>query len=354
MKLARSNDELVEYMKKHGMVKTPAILEAFRAVDRGDFATPHLGQVAYLNRPIQDGDVHLSAPFIYADALEELNPKPGMSFLNIGSGTGYLSYLVSMLVGELGVNHGVEINKALLEHSARCIATTDDRLGRKTDIQLLEGNGLDVKPDLGYDYDCVYVGAGCDPDLTLPYLQGLLNVKGVMVAPFREELVRVERMEDGSFTSRTLSIVCFSPIAMPADKKDTESLGPSPVRFVVKPWSPLCHSVYPRSFRDAVVTVLMANGRDGTVPGVLPPALWMEIMGFARRDWFSEAAIGQKREAKTKAKRDAVAAAAAAGKGIEKAGGSGSAGDNGSGISRKSVYSACLGAAATQVGCHVS
>lgn len=42
-------------------------------------------QVAYLNRPIQDEDVHLSAPFIYADALEELSPKPGMSFLNIVS-----------------------------------------------------------------------------------------------------------------------------------------------------------------------------------------------------------------------------------------------------------------------------
>lgn len=45
MKPARSNDDLVEYMQKHGMVKTPAVLEAFRAVDRGDFATPHLGQV---------------------------------------------------------------------------------------------------------------------------------------------------------------------------------------------------------------------------------------------------------------------------------------------------------------------
>lgn len=52
MKLARNNDDLVEYMKKHGMVKTPAILEAFRAVDRGDFATPHLGQVcmSYVER----------------------------------------------------------------------------------------------------------------------------------------------------------------------------------------------------------------------------------------------------------------------------------------------------------------
>lgn len=42
-----------------------------------------LMQVVYFNRPVQDGDVHLSAPFIYADALEELSPKPGMSFLNI-------------------------------------------------------------------------------------------------------------------------------------------------------------------------------------------------------------------------------------------------------------------------------
>lgn len=45
----------------------------------------------------------------------------------------------------------------------------------------------------------------------------------------------------------------------------------------MKPWSPLCHSIYPRSFRNAVLTVLMANGREESLPGVLPPALWMEV-----------------------------------------------------------------------------
>lgn len=45
MKVPRTNDGLAEYMQKHGMVKTPAIFEAFRAVDRGDFATPSLAQV---------------------------------------------------------------------------------------------------------------------------------------------------------------------------------------------------------------------------------------------------------------------------------------------------------------------
>ena len=48
-------------------------------------------------------------------------------------------------------------------------------------------------------------------------------------------------------------------------------------RFVVRPWSPVCHSVYPQSFRNAVMTVLMANGREDTVPSVVPPALWMEV-----------------------------------------------------------------------------
>lgn len=80
-----ANDDLVEYLQKQGIVNTPAVLEAFRAVDRGDFATPNLRQVAYMNRPVQHGHIHLSAPFIYAEALEELRPKVGMSFLNIVS-----------------------------------------------------------------------------------------------------------------------------------------------------------------------------------------------------------------------------------------------------------------------------
>lgn len=45
-------------------------------------------QVAYTNHPVQDVHIHLSAPFIYAEALEELCPRPGMSFLNIVRGLG--------------------------------------------------------------------------------------------------------------------------------------------------------------------------------------------------------------------------------------------------------------------------
>ncbi|CAN0156535.1 unnamed protein product [Ectocarpus sp. 12 AP-2014] len=185
-----------------------------------------------------------------------------------------------------------------------------------------------------------------------------------------------QRMADGSFSVRALCNVCFSPIVMVDAKKEGFRRAPEPppaVRFVVKPWSPLCHSVYPRSFRETVLNVLMANAREDSLPGTLPPALWMEIMGFARRDWFSESAIVQEREATARAKRAGGGGGGRKGKGKaargDEGGGGGSIDASSSSSSSSSmITSGCLGAArtvallpvragsaaATQMGCHVS
>lgn len=47
--------------------------------------------------------------------------QSGMSFLNVGSGTGYLSTIAGLLVGEYGVNHGIELNEDIIKHAEVCV-----------------------------------------------------------------------------------------------------------------------------------------------------------------------------------------------------------------------------------------
>jgi protein-L-isoaspartate O-methyltransferase len=52
--------------------------------------------------------VHISAPHIYASAMEALDlvPDSSLSFLNIGSGTGYISCIVAEILGPKSIHYG--------------------------------------------------------------------------------------------------------------------------------------------------------------------------------------------------------------------------------------------------------
>ena len=45
--------------------------------------------------------------------------KPAVSFLNIGSGTGFLSSMVATIAGERAPNHGVECSEAAVAYARR-------------------------------------------------------------------------------------------------------------------------------------------------------------------------------------------------------------------------------------------
>ena len=95
-----NNGELIDNLVKAGYIRTPSIEKVFRAVDRGEYYLPNYRQSAYKDEPWKHGNIHLSAPNIYAVVLESLKLGPRMSFLNLGSGTGYLSTLAGLIIGQ--------------------------------------------------------------------------------------------------------------------------------------------------------------------------------------------------------------------------------------------------------------
>ena len=108
MSTATSNAGLVQQLIDDGSLKSESIITAFKEVDRKIFFPPHLHAKLniYANTPLREpcensGFYHQSQPLIYGRVLERLMPiNPGMSFLNVGSGTGYFSTLVSYFLGE--------------------------------------------------------------------------------------------------------------------------------------------------------------------------------------------------------------------------------------------------------------
>jgi protein-L-isoaspartate O-methyltransferase len=96
----QNNDELIDNLVEADYIKTEFVEKVFRAVDRGDYYLPEHKDSAYKDLAWKNGNIHLSAPCIYAQVMESLTLKPGLSFLNLGSGTGYLSTLVGMIIGK--------------------------------------------------------------------------------------------------------------------------------------------------------------------------------------------------------------------------------------------------------------
>ena len=62
--------------------------------------------------------MHISAPHIYGSALQELDliPNSSTSFLNIGSGTGYVSCIAAQILGPNALNYGVELHDDVIDH----------------------------------------------------------------------------------------------------------------------------------------------------------------------------------------------------------------------------------------------
>jgi protein-L-isoaspartate(D-aspartate) O-methyltransferase len=188
-------------------VHDPGVLTAMRRVPRHLFVPPEERLHAYEDRPLPIGHGQtISQPYIVALMTELARPRPGDRALEVGTGSGYQSAVLSGLVAEVFTVEIVE------------------ELGREADRRLAELGYANVKTRVGDGYggwperapfDLILVTAA--PDHVPPALISQLKPGGRLVIPVGavydvQELTLIEKDAAGNVRRQYVIPVRFVPL----------------------------------------------------------------------------------------------------------------------------------------------
>ncbi|XP_055942718.1 protein-L-isoaspartate O-methyltransferase domain-containing protein 2-like isoform X2 [Argiope bruennichi] len=248
----KNNDELIDHLVEAEFIKTPLIQRVFRSVDRGNYYLDDHKQNAYKDIAWRSGNLHLSAPCVYSVVMEALKLRAGLSFLNLGSGSGYLSTLAGLLLGPYGTNHGIELYKELVDFA---YARLDEFLKNSDAVDECEfceptfmvGNCLTLDSNCP-QYDRVYCGASC-PEEYEPYIKNLVKVGGILIMPLNEKLLKITRISETKWHTVKVLSVSFAPLISPPPK---ESVIPTQL-------SDICPPMLKQICRSRIRTLLRNN-----------------------------------------------------------------------------------------------
>ncbi|VTU34191.1 Protein-L-isoaspartate O-methyltransferase [Variovorax sp. PBS-H4] len=182
------------------------VMEALGKVPRHLFVPIELRPYAYVDTPLPIGyGKTISQPFIVAVMTDLLRVRPTDTVLEIGTGLGYQSAILSELAQQV---YSIELIEELAGQARQRLA----RLGR-ANVEVKIGNGCHGWPEHA-PFDRVIVTAA--PELIPPALIYQLKPGGRMVIPAglaeSQQLLLVEKDANGSVTTREIFQVLFSTL----------------------------------------------------------------------------------------------------------------------------------------------
>lgn len=284
-----------------GVITSSTVEEGFRLVDRRFFVPKSYLRLAHSDQPIKDGNIHISAPHIYGAVMEalELPKDSSLSFLNAGSGTGYLTCIAASILGPKSSHYCIEIHGDAIEHCQQAIMNwkhESTAAQRMQQIDIIHGNALELDIQVGecaLGFDRIYIGASIEVH-QLPMFKQILKPGGILVGPVDGDLVKVVRLpihgcHDQEYSEEILSPVRFAPLVA---HPQIETVIPARV------WTPTLHQYFPDNFQNSCRTLLLCSHSNYVQPpkptpvenvnaaALLPRALWLEIFSYTHRDWF--------------------------------------------------------------------
>ena len=202
----KNNDDLILELKENGITDKD-ILTAIKKVPRELFVNEISNQWAYENKPLPvECEQTISQPYVVAYMIQCLKIKKTDKILEIGTGTGYQTAIISHLCQKI---YTIEIFNKLFQHAK----TNIDKLKIKNVIYKL-GNGIN-----GWDekilFDAIIVSAASKK--IPPKLLTNLKIHGNLIIPKKyplenQKLILIKKTGKNSFDQKELLDVRFVPL----------------------------------------------------------------------------------------------------------------------------------------------
>ncbi len=202
----KNNDDLLEELKEKGIIDNN-ILSAIKKVPRELFINKISIQRAYENMPLPiDCEQTISQPYVVAYMIDCLKLKKTDIVLEIGTGSGYQTAIISHLCRKI---YTIEIFNKLFNQAKINI----DRLKIKNVVYKLDNgiNGWEEK----ILFDAIIVSAAAEK-IPLKLLQNLKNY-GNLIIPKKypsgnQKLILIKKTDKNSFDQKELFDVKFVPL----------------------------------------------------------------------------------------------------------------------------------------------
>ena len=202
------HEQLVDQLVAEGVLKTPVIIAAFRAIDRADFVPLEHAAEAYGNYPLPlAAGQTISQPWTVAFMLERLAPQPGDNVLDVGSGSGWQTALLAHMVGEAGHVTALEIVPELCEMGQRNVEKYGFIESGQVEMHCMSGRG-------GYAARVPFhkiVAAAAGVDVPEAWQTQLLP-GGSIVTPVGSSILRLTKSDEGTWQREEFPGFAFVPL----------------------------------------------------------------------------------------------------------------------------------------------
>jgi len=213
-KYRKQIDDLIVHLKNSKFLTDDRVEYALRNIPRHEFVPESELEYAYVNEPLSIMKKQtISQPGVVTRMTEWLDVENGQNILEIGTGSGWQSAILSYLVGS-GTVYSIERHPELVKFAQENLKKLNIN-----NVHVILGDGTIGYPQTS-PYDRIIITAACT-EIPLPLLDQL-SENGLIIAPVgnsSQSLVLLQKTSKGMVEIKKESKYVFVPLVGKFGKK---------------------------------------------------------------------------------------------------------------------------------------